>query len=202
MSVYYYKGAQILAPFTIRSNEPMFDVDTISLKKERASQGAQRWELEFGTVGVSDTMQDMLIASVTDQSAAQTMFMPQLTAVDEKSSISSNTIDIAASASVGATSVSLTASGKTGTLPKGSFIKFSNSNKMYMTTTDVNLDGNTSESVSIYPELRVALTTANTLRNGDLAVLSYYKSIDNQSGITFTDGVLSNSGTISLIEAL
>ena len=41
---YYYKGAKILAPLTIKSNEPIYDTDTISLAKQRASQGAQRWE--------------------------------------------------------------------------------------------------------------------------------------------------------------
>ena len=50
MSVYYYNGAQILAPFTITSNEPMFDMTTISLKTQRASQGAQRWELSFDII--------------------------------------------------------------------------------------------------------------------------------------------------------
>ena len=45
---YYYEGYEILAPLTIASNEPMFDSDTVSLRKQRASQSAQRWELSFG----------------------------------------------------------------------------------------------------------------------------------------------------------
>jgi hypothetical protein len=32
--------------------------------------------------------------------------------------------------------------------------------------------------------------------------LTYYRDINNQTGITFSDGVLSNAGTISVIEAL
>ena len=84
MSVYYYNGAQILAPFTITSNEPMFDADTVSLKKQRATQNAQRWEMSFSTVGTPDTVQDMLISAVANNQSTSTMIMPQLPAVSDK----------------------------------------------------------------------------------------------------------------------
>ena len=47
MTTYFYNGNRISAPITFRSNEPMFYNDTISLKTERSTQNAQRWELSF-----------------------------------------------------------------------------------------------------------------------------------------------------------
>lgn len=79
--MYYFKGAKILAPLSITSNEPVFDVDTISLSKQRASQGAQRWELSFKTVSSGATEADIFVGMVTGISSAETMIMPQLPSV-------------------------------------------------------------------------------------------------------------------------
>jgi hypothetical protein len=78
---YYYEGYEILAPLTIASNEPMFDVDTISLKKQRSTQGAQRWELSFGVV--TDSPADALI-SIASFDTVKTMTMPQLNDVNSR----------------------------------------------------------------------------------------------------------------------
>jgi hypothetical protein len=208
MSVYYYNGAQILAPFTITSNEPMFDADTVSLKKQRATQNAQRWEISFNTVGTPDTVQDMLIAAVSQNQLTSTMIMPQLPAVSDKftlenaNALLTTVVSIHVSASVGDSSIDVKTLNRSGTLPKGCFFKFSSHDKLYMTTSDTVFDGTTNPTINFYPSLRSNATTAHQVRLGDLALLTYYKSVDNMSGITFTDGVLSNSGTIELLEAL
>jgi hypothetical protein len=208
MSVYYYNGAQILAPFTITSNEPMFDADTVSLKKQRATQNAQRWEISFSTVGTPDTVQDMLIAAVSQNQLTSTMIMPQLPAVSDKftlentNALPTTTVSIHVSASVGDSSIDVKTLNRSGTLPKGCFFKFSSHDKLYMTTSDTVFDGTNNPTINFYPSLRSNATTAHQVRLGDAARLTYYKSVDNMSGITFTDGVLSNSGTIELLEAL
>jgi hypothetical protein len=208
MSVYYYNGAQILAPFTITSNEPMFDADTVSLKKQRATQNAQRWEISFNTVGTPDTVQDMLIAAVSQNQLTSTMIMPQLPAVSDKftlenaNALLTTVVSIHVSASVGDSSIDVKTLNRSGTLPKGCFFKFSSHDKLYMTTSDTVFDGTNNPTINFYPSLRSNATTAHQVRLGDAARLTYYKSVDNMSGITFTDGVLSNSGTIELLEAL
>jgi hypothetical protein len=78
---YYYEGYEILAPLTIASNEPMFDVDTISLKKQRSTQGAQRWELSFEIATASPA--DALI-SIASFDTVKTMTMPQLNDVNSR----------------------------------------------------------------------------------------------------------------------
>jgi hypothetical protein len=186
----------------------MFDADTVSLKKQRATQNAQRWEISFSTVGTPDTVQDMLIAAVSQNQLTSTMIMPQLPAVSDKftlenaNTLPTTTVSIHVSASVGDSSIDVKTLNRSGTLPKGCFFKFSSHDKLYMTTSDTVFDGTTNPTINFYPSLRSNATTAHQVRLGDAARLTYYKSVDNMSGITFTDGVLSNSGTIELLEAL
>jgi hypothetical protein len=200
MSVYYYKGAKILAPFTITSNEPMYDVDTVSLKKQRASQNVQRWEISFNVIGEPDTQVDMFLAAVTGLENADTMVMPQMPSVDTAKTVSVDTIPVLVAGTANDTSLTLNGSGITGIIPKGTFFKFSNHGKVYVTTSEADLSGN--PVVNFYPALRENVAIAQNFLIGDGAVFSYYTNIDNQTGITFTDGVLSNSGTITLVEAL
>ncbi|MDB9983380.1 hypothetical protein OAD54_01390 [Candidatus Pelagibacter sp.] len=197
--IYYFKGAQILAPLSITSNEPVYDVDTVSLSKQRASQGAQRWELTFNTLTTKDTEADMLVGMVTGITTADTMVMPQLPSV-AKANTSGVSLPISAGASGGASSVNITSDG---VISKGSFIKFSNHDKIYMVTESV---GAGAVSVSIYPLLRTAVTTSHTLlTSNNLAsavLLRYYRDVSNVRGLTFTDGILSSSGTVELLEAI
>jgi len=201
MSVYYYKGAQILAPFTITSNEPIFDVDTVSLRKQRASQNAHRWEISFSTVGTPDTMQDMLVGSVVDLNSTATMVFPQLPVVDSNYSVTSDSVVVGTPGSIGNSSVIANGVGVTGTLPKGSFFKFSNHDKLYMTTADA-VFTNGPTTVNFHPTLTSSVSTSNSFMLASNANFTYYRSIDNAAGITFSDGVLASNGTIDLVEAL
>ncbi len=260
---YYYKGAKILAPLTIRSNEPIYEVDTVSLTKQRASQGVQRWEISFNTVTSGDTEADMLVGTITNMTASTTITMPQIPSV-----VAGNTagVSLVINANVNA-GLSAVIIASDGVIKKGSFIKFSNHDKLYMVTADVaaigtltgSIDATASTSVvgvgtafttelvvgdsilvtgetrtvatitddtnltvtaaftdtlndtspekvgsnvAIYPSLRTAVTTSHTLKTGSSAVLSYYRDIDTLTGLTFADGLISNAGTITLIEAI
>ena len=192
---YYYKGAKILAPLTIRSNEPIYEVDTVSLSKQRASQGAQRWEVSFKTVTSADTEADMLVGTITNLTASTTITMPQIPSV-----VAGNTagisLVISSVASAGASTVTIV---NDGIIKKGSFIKFSNHDKIYMVTEDVSSG---TVNVPIYPSLRSAVAITDTFQTGSYAVLSYYRNIDNLTGLTFSDGLISNAGSISLTEAI
>ena len=192
---YYYKGAKILAPLSITSNEPVYDVDTVSLSKQRATQGAQRWEVAFTTATSDATEADMLVGVIDSITSAETMPMPQLPSVDRLNTASVSLV-ISANASGGASTVTVVSDG---VLSKGSFIKFSNHNKIYMVTADVAAG---TVPVSIYPKLRSAVTTAHTMRTGSSAVLTFYRDVSNLRGLTFTDGILSSTGTVNLVEAL
>ena len=201
MSVYYYEGAKILAPMTITSNEPMFDVDTVSLKKQRASQNAQRWELSFNTIAEPSTQVDLFLSSVETLDTVTSMIMPQLPRVDELYTLTQTSTGVNGSFSAGVSAVSISAATTTGFLPKGSFINFSNHSKVYVTTSDTTFTSGAVD-VNLYPALRTSITSTDFLRTNSECQLNYLRSIDQQTGITFTDGVLASVGTIDLIEAL
>jgi hypothetical protein len=167
----------------------------VSLSKQRASQGAQRWEISFNTVTTSETEADMLIGMITGIATAQTMIMPQLPSVDVANTVGSGRA-ITTNISAGGSSVTVNLNG---VLSKGSFIKFSNHSKIYMVTATVN-SGIT--PVLIYPSLRSSVTTAHTVLTGTGVLLNYYRDIDNSRGISFDDGILSSTGIVSLVEAL
>jgi len=104
MTVYYFEGSPIVAPLTIESNEPVFAVDTINLKQQRASQGAQRWELSF-QVQTRDIEENYFVDIVSMANQANTMVMPQLLSVDKKTTLPIT--GVAAAANAGASSVSV-----------------------------------------------------------------------------------------------
>lgn len=193
---YQYKGADILAPLSIRSNEPTFETTSVSLTTQRASQGAQRWELYFSVATSDATEAEMLVGVITDIHTAATMVMPQLPSVARNNTIGTSRA-IVASASAGATSVRIN---NDGVLSEGTFIKFSNHDKLYMVTADAT--SGTNCTVGIYPALRTAVTTSHKFLTGSSATITYYRDIDSMMGLTFTDGLLSNPGTISLVEAI
>jgi hypothetical protein len=277
---YYYEGYEILAPLTITSNEPVFDADTISLRKQRATQNAQRWELSFSVTTLTPSG---LLTSITDFDSAKTMTMPQLNEVNDRigSSLPPTTTTYTVTASGGQyyidgvqrPSLSFvrgstyifdlsdsslgthplrfsTTSGGThgggtqytdgvtvsgtqgqanakieitvansapGTLyyyctnhvgmgnaisisnpptvnyPRGAFITGSN-NKVYMVKTDATSLVNS----NLYPTPPSGLTYSTIAG----ATIRYYRDVSDIRGITFTDGILANSGNINIIEAL
>jgi len=95
---YYYEGYEILTPLTIASNEPMFDIDTISLQKQRSSQGVQRWELSFGVLTQDPAA---ALTSIVDFDVAKTMTMPQLNDVNDRLPIAATTTTYLVTASGG-----------------------------------------------------------------------------------------------------
>ena len=200
MAAYYYKGQQILAPFSITSNEPAFDITSVSLKTQRTSQGHQRWELSFNVQPDKDSPQDLLIDMLPEISGNSTMIMPQFSKVVDRLT-AAGSITPSTTYNFGVESLILNSSGASGLIPKGAFIKFSGHDKVYIVKSDVDLTGSTA-TMDIYPRLRTSVQTSDTVGYGDAAVITYYRSVDSATGITFTDGILANPGTINLVEDL
>jgi len=200
MATYQFQGQDIVAPFRITSNEPALSTDSITLRVRRVTQGAQRWELDFGVVmeDASSYLADM----VSTFNETVQMEMPQLNVRGEtiSSGTSTTAITTAGTGNVGnTTAVSVT--GANGTIKKGRFVKFSDHDKVYLVIADFTGTGN----ISLYPSLRQNVVAGTTLlyRDGtDAITFTAFRDIDNQAGITFVDGILSDGGSITLIEAL
>jgi len=200
MATYTFQGETIVAPFIIKSNEPVFSADSVSLRVRRVKQGAQRWELEFGV-----TMQDassFLADSVSDFQTTITMEMPQLNIRGDTLSqgSSSSTVSVNGSHSAGDDTVAL--SGANGTISKGRFVKFNNHDKIYLVKDQYSGSG----TINLYPSLRTSVPGGTKMHYRDSAsdsiTFTGYRDLTNVQGITYIDGVLSEAGNINLIEAL
>ena len=112
--------AQFTAPLTVRSNQPVFVSDTLSLKRFISRRSAQRWEIDAGLEPLMNDAQDLMVNLVTKgYSEAVTIIVPQnYGVVKARTAIGTAT----ASGTIGSGQVSV--SGLSGLIPKGTFIKF------------------------------------------------------------------------------
>lgn len=203
MTVYYYEGLPIAAPLTFESNEPIFESDTVSLRPQRVSQGAQRWELEFALSTVGSEA-DLMLGSILSVTTSKTMVMPQMLFVD-RTITTTVTPTVSTAGAVGDSSIAVVSSETGKTLPKGSFIQFANHSKIYITTAAVTVNGATPVTLSIYPTLRATTNVGVFIRTPTTATkpqLTYLTAVDNIRGITYEDGVLVSLGTIRILEAV
>jgi hypothetical protein len=181
------------APLTIRSNQPVFSSDLLSLKRQIRKREAQRWEIQTNIEPLSRDANDLFVhivsKGVTEEVKIRT---PQNSGVISKRTSKSTPI---ATGVAGASSV--TVINNTGLIPKGTFIKFNNHNKVYMTLS--NLTGN--GTLNLYPTLRANVTDVIFKHRDDVEMTCYY-DLDTVVGMAYTDGILMDLGSIKLVEKL
>jgi hypothetical protein len=182
--------AQFVAPMSVRSNVPVFASDTFSLTRVTSKRTAQRWEIETRLFPLSVTANDLFVLFVTKgYSSAIQIVVPQ-----NYGSISNRTSASVPNAVGAVNSTIIAVTGNVGLIPKGTFIKFSSHSKIYLTTTARDGDGN----MGIFPALRMAVNTTFTHR--DDVLMNCYIDLDTLTGMSYSDGILMDNGTIRLIE--
>lgn len=178
------------APTKIISNSPSFSGDTMSLKRVRSRQPAQRWEIETDIakdIGMNEFFMNMVVAGTSD-----TIFvrMPQLYA---RGALPKGTVMKVASA-VAAGSSTFQVAG--GTFPIGELITFTGDSKVYSVVSQVG------STVTVYPELRSAKTVNTIVSHSDNVVMRAVYDDSTVTGIVYIDGILVDIGTIRFIEDL
>jgi len=185
--------ARFAAPMAVRSNQPIYLSDTLSLKRSVTRRSAQRWEIESNLEPLSSTSNDLFTLFVTKgHDSAITVLMPQPIGVIQRRTAATATTG---AVNVWATSATLT---MTGFLPKGSFVKFASHNKIYMTTTDRTGSG----AVSFYPNLQVQVSAGSAVSIANNVLGTFLLDIDSLRGMAYTDGILMDNGTVKLVERL
>jgi hypothetical protein len=188
--------ARFVAPLTIRSNQPVFTSDTLSLKRFISRRSAQRWEIDTSLEPLVYDAQDLMVNLVTKgYSETVTVIVPQnYGAVKAKTAIGTATATGVAGSST------VTISGLVGLLPKGTFVKFSNHSKVYMTTTNVTFVTGVNNTISVFPAL-VASATGTMTYSDDVQMQCLYDT-DVVSGMVYSDGILMDPGQVRLVEKL
>jgi hypothetical protein len=201
---YTFQGQDIVAPFRLSSNEPVFSADSVNLKVRRVRQGSQRWEMEFKVVmtDATNTFADM----ITTFHDKVTLEMPQLNVRGEviSSGTCTTTVSTAGVQATGVSTVAIAGMTSGTTIKKGRFVQFDSYDKMYMVTADVTANASGQATLPIYPDLQATVADGVELfyKDSDSITFNAYRDISNTQGITYTDGILSDLGTITLIEAL
>jgi len=200
-----YEGGKIIAqfvvPLAVRSNHPVFASDTLSLSRRISRRTAQRWEIETRLEPLSHTAQELFVHMVTKgYSNTFTIIMPQNYGADQART-SSSTPTTTGTAALNTSFVTLTTSSNTGLIPKGTFIKFSNHTKIYLTTTDV-LNSTIGTTMSFYPPLRTAVPAGTSFTFKHDVQMTCLYDLDTLSGMSFTNGILQDMGQVRILEAV
>ena len=192
-----YKNGSVIgvftAPLTVRSNQPVFVSDSFSLKRSRERRPNQRWEISANirpeSTDANALFTEMVLKGLTE---SVEVLVPQNFGVISKRK--TGTVP-SASGSQGSSQVTVTT---TAFIPQGCFIRFSNHSKIYMTTSDKNINSNT---LNIYPTLRIAVSNAS-FNWEDNVIMNAYFDTDTTIGMAYSDGILMDLGTVKLVEAL
>jgi len=189
--------AEFVAPFAIRSNHPVFTSDTFSLSRYISRRTAQRWEIDTHLSPLSANAQDLFVHLVTKgYSTSFTILTPQNYGVILAKTSNSTP---SASGSLGTSTVNIVQGSNNGFIPKGTFIKFSNHAKIYMTTTSLN-DSPVSSTLSIYPPLRTAVSSTSFVTNN--VQMTCFYDLETLTGMSYSDGILQDVGQVRIVEAI
>jgi hypothetical protein len=192
-----YENGEVIArfttPLTIKSNQPVFVSDTLSLKRFISRRSAQRWEIDAGLEPLTTDAQDLMVNLVTKgYSETVTVIVPQNYGVVKARTASGTPVV----SGVAGQSQVVISSGLSGLLPKGTFVKFSNHSKVYMTT--ANLTGN--GVLTLFPPL--VSNVAGGMTYEDNVQMGCLYDTDVISGMVYSDGILMDTGQIRLLEKL
>ena len=185
--------ATFAAPLTVRNNRPVFASDSLNLKRNINVRPAQRWEIQSNLVPLSTDANELFVAiALSDCYQTIEVKMPQNTgSVHNRVTAGSTSY---ASGSLNSTTVSVTTAG---TIPAGTFIRFGNHSKIYLTKTERVGTG----TVEVYPPLQSSVVNQVLFWQDDV-VMPCLVDLDTTLGMVYTDGVLMDLGSIKLIEKL
>jgi len=194
-----WNGTQVIArfvvPISLQSNHPIFFADSLSLKRYSERRSAQRWELTTKLEPLymeAGELQTHLI--INGYGLSFTITTPQNVGVALRRTTTANPIV----AATGAALSNVTVNTNNGLIPTGTFIKFSNHDKVYMVGADRNGPG----VMAIYPPLRVALPLSTTFTFREDVLMKVKYDTDTVIGMNYDDGILMDVGQVKFIEAV
>lgn len=150
---------------TLRSVNPTRITQVINGVEQRSAVGAQYFQLTANFSNLSKANQRALMAHIDEMRGPLTAFditLPDY--IGDSTGAWTSTITLAANASTGANSVSVTSAASDGVviLKAGDLIRFASHNKVYMVKSDVTaVTGN--ETITLTQPLRAAVTNGTTV---------------------------------------
>jgi len=168
-----------------QSNNNSKITTSMSGRTQRIKTGAQYWSFKLQSPPLSRADFFAQYSFVVQQDGQIESFTIVPPVVSSTRGTATGTVTV--NATVAAGQLTCNSTGGTGTLKKGDLIKFSNHDKVYMLTADVNLDSSTVDTLNFYPALTTGITAATTVTYNDVPFTVYLDS-DNLSYTTGADG--------------
>jgi len=134
----------------------------------RRQIGGQFWTLKLSTTKLDQEEMAALYAFIVKQEGAYESFsfIPPIHGNTRGTSISGTP---AVTQTYAAGLKTIRANGGSGTLKTGDFIKFSNHDKVYMLTADVNQDASSEDTFEFFPPLASAIDNTTTIAYNNVA---------------------------------
>ena len=184
--------ARFTAPTTVESNQPILFSDALSLKRTFNKRAVQRWEITSSVEPLSFGANNLFALFVKNGYTEKFDIMIPQNYGSIKRKTSNSTCTTVASQF--ATTVAVT--NNSGIIPAGTFVKFLNHEKVYMTTTELTGTGN----IGIYPPLMTSLNGTFMIHKN--VIMKCYRETDSVRGMVYTDGILMDMGAMKFVEAL
>ena len=190
--------AKFVAPMRVVNNKPIFSSDTLSLKKNIQTRPSQRWEIQTNLEPLSTTANDLFVFLTTRGSYIPfDIIMPQNYGVIKNRGINGNSPVLTSGAVFQAGSIQVSVS-SINFIPKGTFIRFANHSKIYMTTNNRDRAG----TLNVYPPLIADVPGSTEVMWKDDVLMPVYLDDTSVVGMVYTDGIVMDNGEIKLLEAL
>lgn len=177
-------------PLTIKSNQPAYAQDSMSLRHKAGSQGVQRWEITTNISQTSNPVGFLTHSVINGHAIPFYVRMPQLP------SITPTTAAITLNGAHAAGAGTINILGASVMVP-GEFITIGTDPKVYLVTTT----GSAGTNIGIMPPLRRSQTGVSIATGAKVTMSGYYDTSVGL-GITFTDGMLADQGSVIILENL
>jgi len=181
-----------VAPLNIVSVSPVYSQDMLSLKRKVKTQNVQRWEIETNLLPENNSS-DFLIHSLESNYIDYVYVrVPQNTGLNFTTATN---ITITNTVLKNTNYIDIT---NASSLVPGEFIKFSGHDKVYIVTES----GTGGTGIKVQPSLRQDVYLGESVITGLLVTMKCRYDPTVKLGITYIDGILSDPGSIKLIEML
>lgn len=167
---------------------------SVSGKTQRVKTGSQFWSFKLKSPSMTRAQLMADYAFIVQQDGQAESFTVVPPEISSTRGTASGTITINATYAAGQSIVK--GNGASGTLKKGDLIKFSNHDKVYMITEDVDMDASSEDTFNIYPPLTTAVSNSTTVTYNNVPVKVYFDK-DEQKYITQADGTFKYEITVN-----
>jgi hypothetical protein len=160
---------------------------SISGKTQRIKTGGQYWSFKLQSPSLNRGDFFSQYSFIVQQEGQVESFTIVPPVISSTRGTATGTVTISDDYSAGVTNCRST--GGSGSLKKGDLIKFSNHDKVYMLTSDINLDqlDSSEDVITFYPALTTAITSTTTITYNNVPFTVYFDT-DILSFSTGADG--------------